>query len=455
MPRKSLKRKVLDQLDGLKEQLQVQHHLYQTPGLLSEEMPGDSSDSSLDSTNSLREDLLMSNQVAIDQLETLEEVGETKRYLFGRRPYRKGFSKTVFERDLQHDEEDDNSPPWLTDEEFLQKYRMHRENFLQLVGLVKDHPVFQSGIYKKQSPAEWQLLVFCFFIGRSDNGASAPQMRNTFGISRGTANNYKKRSCIAIRSLKEALVYWPDKSERAQISTRIFARYSWLNVIGIADGTLLPLTTCPRTIDSPDYKGRKGQYTISTLFINDDKKRVRYYLSGFPGCAHDNRVWRSSLPFNHPQEYFGKHYFLVGDSAYLNGDQMVSSYKKLSGQQLPRDQEQFNTLMGKLRITSEHTIGMLKGRFPILRGIPFVITHKKKSMRRVLQYIDCCVILHNFLVDHGEDEIPSDWEIPDDVSEIGASLGEFDYAGAFVAGTDSDARRSRCMEYFKSQLLIM
>ena len=67
-----------------------------------------------------------------------------------------------------------------------------------------------------------------------------PQMRNTFGISRGTANNYKKRSCIAIRSLKEALVYWPDKSERAQISTRIFARYSWLNVIGIADGTSSP-----------------------------------------------------------------------------------------------------------------------------------------------------------------------------------------------------------------------
>ena len=56
-------------------------------------------------------------------------------------------------------------------------------------------------------------------------------------------------------------------------------------------------------------------------------------------------------------------------SAVANSSTVVSSYKCSSRHTLTTEQEKFNTLLGKPRVLAEHTIGMLKGRFPFLRRI--------------------------------------------------------------------------------------
>jgi hypothetical protein len=67
-----------------------------------------------------------------------------QRYFFPRKPYRKGYSKVVFEINLVREEDDENGvPPWLTHDEFVHKYRMNRESFKKLLAMIKDHPVFQ------------------------------------------------------------------------------------------------------------------------------------------------------------------------------------------------------------------------------------------------------------------------------------------------------------------------
>lgn len=86
----------------------------------------------------------------------------SRRYLFDRKPYRKGNSKLIFERDLQEDDGPDGTPPWLTDEEFLHKYRMHRDSFKMIVSLINNHPAFQSKGRKKQAPVAHQLMVFLY-----------------------------------------------------------------------------------------------------------------------------------------------------------------------------------------------------------------------------------------------------------------------------------------------------
>ena len=59
------------------------------------------------------------------------------------------------------------------------------------------------------------------------------------------------------------------------------------------DGTLLPLVFEPLSDDAADYHGRKFQYSLTVLVINDDKQRIRAYLAGYPGSTHDNRLWRN------------------------------------------------------------------------------------------------------------------------------------------------------------------
>ena len=70
--------------------------------------------------------------------------------------------------------------------------------------------------------------------------------------------------------------------------------------------------------------------------------------------------------------------------------------------------EKFNTKLAKVRIRSEHCIGILKGRFPWLRSIWMKVTDDPKSVKLILRLIDATVILHNMLIELGEEE-KEDW----------------------------------------------
>ena len=433
MPRYSLRRQVLNELEN---ELGVRKH--------KELLRGTDEDSDL-------EDCYVIHDYLTKTIEQAHEYVSSKRYLF-RNKYRKGFAAATFERDLCEDDSEDGTPPWLSDEEFLQKYRMHRDSFKTILSLIKDHTIFIKKYRRKQTPVSYQLLVFLFYIGKAGSGASYPQCRQTFGIGRGTCQFFIERVCTAIRSLRERVIYWPNRQERIQIARRFRDKYDFVNVIAVADGTLFPLTYAPESSDAPDYHGRKYQYSMTTMIVNDDQKRIRYYLAGFPGCVHDNRVYNNTPLFQEPESYFGNNFYLLSDSALTNSNSVVSSFKCVKGQKLTSIQEDFNTLLGRARVLAEHTIGMLKGRFQILKSIPMVITNKKKSVKRILRVIDCCVILHNLLIETG-DEIPDDW-IEDDSdsgsdcgSDVGYEVGEYNMI-------NDDDRRERCIEYFINMGLL-
>jgi hypothetical protein len=201
----------------------------------------------------------------------------------------------MFERDLGGDAGDDNRDR-LNNEEFLHDFRVTRTFFFSLVERISDHPVVQpKGPGRRQRPVAHQLLTYLHYLGKQASGANNPSTRSRFGIGRGTAELYKRRCVKALLSLGPEAVSWPDKDERREIATRIEGNFHWVNCIGTVDGTLFPLTYAPRSNDASDYKG-----------------------SGFPGNAHDNRVYRSMGLSQTPSEFFGSggdptRYFLLGD----------------------------------------------------------------------------------------------------------------------------------------------
>ena len=81
-------------------------------------------------------------------------------------------------------EEEASHMPWLTEEEFLQKYRMTRDSFFKLVDLIKDNKVFRRPRTgkkgRKQVPVEHQIMVFLKFVGTEGSGASNANQRHTF-----------------------------------------------------------------------------------------------------------------------------------------------------------------------------------------------------------------------------------------------------------------------------------
>jgi len=253
------------------------------------------------------------------------------------------------------------------------------------------------------------------FLGTEGSGGSLGDLRSIFMLGRGTLYNCCNRVVTAIRSLRDSVIQWPDDDERVIIANRIFREYHFRNCVGFIDGTLFPLAFQPRTEDSPDYSGRKYGYSISSLIVCDDQRLIQYYLAGWPGSAHDNRIFKQTGLYQSPEKFFSSIEYLLGDSAFENTWFMVSAYKKPANMTLPREQEVFNSALAKPRVISEQTIGILKGRFPWLRHIRMHITDDRKSLRRILRYVEVCIILHNLLIKQ-EDAGDDNWIDDDDFS---------------------------------------
>jgi hypothetical protein len=82
-----------------------------------------------------------------------------------------------------------------------------------------------------------------------------------------------------------------------------------------------------------------------------------------------------------------------------------------------------------------------------------LITEDKKTLRNILELIDATIVLHNILIDIGEEE-REDW-IDDDASAIDdperiPQLAPTDVLNqAIAAGQPKDERRKRLMYYFE------
>jgi hypothetical protein len=240
MPRTSDKRKVLLALEA---DIHSQEKLLKSlRSVANNPVAIDSDNENKNDDDSTMNNIIECHQLVLDAVKGTYDEINNRQYLMDRKPYRTGLSFQVFECDLQQDDNINGSPPWLNDTEFLQTYQMHWESFNQLLQMIQDHSVFSTDIKKEQAPVSHQLLLFLHYLGKSGRGANNPQLCNMFQIGRGTADHFKRRCITAIWSLRETAINWPDKEERKIIAKRILVKHSWMNCIGIVDGTLFPLT---------------------------------------------------------------------------------------------------------------------------------------------------------------------------------------------------------------------
>ena len=106
-----------------------------------------------------------------------------------------------------------------------------------------------------------------------------------------------------------------------------------------------------------------------------------------------------------------------------------------------------NDAMKSIRVTSEHTIGILKARFPFLKAIRNKITEETRSTKKILQLVECAIILHNLLMTRNEPE-PEDWDSDDD------DTSDIDDANrAPTELCDGDSRRHALMIYMNDHFV--
>ncbi|POV95982.1 hypothetical protein PSTT_15921 [Puccinia striiformis] len=261
----------------------------------------------------------------------------------------------------------------LDDIRFKQEFRMCQESFHQLVSEIRDHPVFQNRSNIPQRPVQDQLMVTLKRMGTYGNGASVGMLARFFRISEGTVILYCSRTIEAILSLEETVFLGLILKDVRAIASRVDEFTGFRNCVGFIDGTLLPLYDRP-AIDPQDYYSRKGYYCLNTLIVCDEEKRITYYLTGWPGCCHDTRLWENSELKLKERELFSPGENLIANSGFPVQTNVVPAFKRPPHAAMPRLKKRFNHHLSSIRIT---------------------------------HWISACIVLHNFLL---EDKTPDYYE---------------------------------------------
>jgi len=138
---------------------------------------------------------------------------------------------------------------------------------------------------------------------------------------------------------------WPDAEEQKALATEFQKRYKLLSAILVADGTTFPLMFRPNCEDAPDYHGQKDGYTITSLIFSDINCKICYYTSGWARSAHDNQIWRNCKVGCNQKDFFSANEYMIGDSAFDNGPQMITTYQAPTGGMLHGSKKKFNDII--------------------------------------------------------------------------------------------------------------
>nr|CAI5841833.1 unnamed protein product [Callosobruchus analis] len=177
---------------------------------------------------------------------------------------------------------------------------------------------------------------------------------------------------------------------------------SFPGVVGCVDGTHIQIPG-PRRDNS--YYNRKGTHSVLLQAICNSKLEFIDVYCGWPGSAHDARVWENSkinelLDSDHSP--LPTDYRLLGDAAYPLSMYLMVPFKDKG--RLTKQQKKFNKKLSSTRIVIEQAYGQLFGRFRRLK----LLDIKKISYAKY--YIMFACILHNVCI-RGKDMISTSHDV--------------------------------------------
>ncbi|KAG0149865.1 hypothetical protein CROQUDRAFT_104795 [Cronartium quercuum f. sp. fusiforme G11] len=263
--------------------------------------------------------------------------------------------------------------------EFRQAVRTIPTGFRALLDLIADHPVFISASPNQPPPVVHQLALTLERLGTNGNGASIGRFGRMYKMSRGCVITSTRRVLIAILDRGKDYVSWPSP-ERRHKSSNVLAREGFPHCVGFVKGATFPIYQRPG-LHGETFYDRKSRYSINAQIVCDCDRRITAVYAGWPGSCADVTVFGKMSVAKNAERFFG---------AATNT--VTRSYKaQAANNERVRD---FNYYVAKTRVRNEHSIGVLKGRWPSLECMRLHL-YGRTHMHAYSQWIRACVILSN------------------------------------------------------------
>lgn len=218
-----------------------------------------------------------------------------------------------------------------------------------------------------------------------------------FGVSQTTVFECVQRVIDVLCEAGKHVIVWPTAEEQQQVSNEFLMLGGIPGVIGAVDGCHIPIKAPGDT--QADYINRNQRHSVSLIAICTAAKKFSFIQAGFPGSAHDSRVFKSCTVFTKMQNcdatfFSSPDYHIVGDSAFPLHKHLMVPFKNIG--HLCEAQLKFNTKLSKARVTIENAFGFLKGRFRRLKYVD-------ADIERIPKIVKACCVLHNIALHDPED----------------------------------------------------
>ncbi|KAE8251130.1 hypothetical protein A4X03_0g6410 [Tilletia caries] len=224
--------------------------------------------------------------------------------------------------------------------------------------------------------------------------------RRGFRVTKkGTVVAWTDRVLCALIAVESTYVWWPTAGERQQLRQELSDHHGLAGCVGFIDGTHVNFIGAPARHDAADFFNRHHMHSYNILAVVDYNLRFRFLHLGFPGSAHDQRVYRASALAQNPDHHFSKDEFILSDSGYTSDAHLVSLFRRFRGQSsVSAAQIGFNQHASCRRVLVEHAFELLKLRWQSLRALPISLKDALGEQRAAC-WIWACFVLHNVRVD--------------------------------------------------------
>jgi hypothetical protein len=199
-------------------------------------------------------------------------------------------------------------------------------------------------------------------------------LQELFGMGKSTACQIMSEFVVALaQGLKTRFLRRPTVAEYTTIAQGYRDRWGFPQCVGAIDGSHIPILAPSEHRN--EYYNRKGWYSVQLQAVCDHRYRFWDIEVGWPGRAHDARVFANSHLFESAvadtllpatTERFGNTdvpLCILADPAYPLMDWVMKPYP---GTALDEERSHYNYRQSRARMTIENAFGRLKGRWRCL-----------------------------------------------------------------------------------------
>ncbi|XP_042006945.1 protein ANTAGONIST OF LIKE HETEROCHROMATIN PROTEIN 1-like isoform X1 [Salvia splendens] len=302
--------------------------------------------------------------------------------------------------------------PLDEDEGFKHFFRVSKRTFEYICSLVREDLISRppSGLINIEGrllSVEKQVAIA---LRRLASGESQVSVGASFGVGQSTVSQVTWRFIEATEERARHHLKWPDSSQIGRIKSGFEALCGLPNCCGAIDSTHIVMTL-PAVQTSDDWCDQENNYSMFVQGVVDFEMRFLDIVTGWPGGMPISRLLKCSgfyklcesgarLNGNVRKLSAGEEIreYIVGGASYPLLPWLVTPFE--GGE--PTSSSEFNPVLETARLAAVKAFAQLKGGWRILNKVMW-----RPDKRKLPSIILVCCLLHNIIIDCGDNLDPS------------------------------------------------